>query len=478
MSIARLIRKGTIAASILPILAAAPPANAQQIDYAVRSTGAFLTDGRRDLGLAGEDTSGAFYLNVAPRVVVELNRSWSGYARARVFLPTDRIAANVSDERDDTRPARSFAGLNEFWIQYTGLTSYPGEALRIGRQRIRQSGNEWWDQDADAIRWVLDSTLLSVDLGAAHQFSMYRTDAPSVPREQRDRTYFFGTLSADWLPEDRIGLRVTHAADDLDLPAIGTDVSADEKLQDARLTWLGLYAHNGFFDIRANERRLAYGAEVTHLSGSQTVAQREANGVISGHVAQDVRAWQASAGVRWQPFIRMPVRVGAAYTYSEGGERNGRSTQFQQTGMQSNASYFTGVQTLIDRYDETLQPELGNLLVASGFVAVRGLDNEAGVVYSNLQRDSVNSPIVTRNVIVAPQVPSRDIGQGVSLVFTHYFDREMRRQRLLDRGDAFTAPERRSTVSLHASVFEPGAAYGPDARTDYRAQLEVNLWLD
>jgi alginate production protein len=455
------------AAFVLAAVAATPVA-AQQIDYAIRSTGAFQTDDQHD----------AFYLNLAPRVLIEMNRSWAGYVRARVFLPTDRVAPFASDQRDDTRPARSFAGLNEFWIQYSGFTSYPGEALRIGRQRIRQTGSEWWDQDADAIRWALDSTLLTMDLGVAHQFSTYRTDDGSVPIEQRNRTYFFGNISADWRPEDRVGLRVTHAADNVDLPAVGTEVSLDEKLQDARLTWLGLYADSGFYDVRSGDRRFVYGGEVTYLYGSQTVAQRDANNLITSSVSQDVRAWQASTGLRWQPSKRAPVQVGAAYTYSEGGERDGRSTQFQQTGMQSNTSYFTGAQTLIDRYNEALRPELGNLLVASGFVSFRGLANEAGLVYSNFRRDSANSPIVTRNVVVAPLVASRDIGEGVDLVFTHYFDREARRQRLLDRGDAFSARERRSMVSLRGSVFDPGEAYGPDARLDYRAQLEVTLWLD
>src|SRR5262249_33655223 len=146
-------------------------------------------------------------------------------------------------------------------------------------------------------------------------------------------------------------------------------------------------------DMENSDRRLVYGVEATHLSGSQTL--------VGNLLSQDVSAWQGSAGLRWQPLSRVPMRIGAAYTYSEGRERDGRPTQFQQTGMQSNASYFIGAQTLLDRYNEALQPELGNLLVASGFVSFRGLANEGGIVYSHFTRDSVNSPIVTRHLDIA-----------------------------------------------------------------------------
>jgi alginate production protein len=146
---------------------------AQNLDYALRTSTVFEADGRRDLGLAGRGTSETLFLNLAPRALLQFNQAWTGYVRGRIFLPTQRVTPFDSSEPDGANPTGAFAGLNEFWIQYGGFTSYPGEGLRMGRQHIRQTDNEWWDQDADALRWIFDTTLLDAEIGAARQFSTY-----------------------------------------------------------------------------------------------------------------------------------------------------------------------------------------------------------------------------------------------------------------------------------------------------------------
>jgi len=426
------------------VVASAVPATAQNIDYAVRTTLAFEADGRRDLGLTGEAPTKTTFLNFAPRAIFEFTPAWTGYLRARIFLPTNRLAPFDSTEPDDQRPARAYAGINELWIQYGGFTSYPGESVRLGRQHIRQTDSSWWDQDADALRWMLDTTLIDAEVGVAHPFSTFRTDGVEVPASQRNRTHYFTQLAADWRAENRIGLRAVHGTGGI--------------TQD--LTWLGAYAENGYYDILGAKRALSYAAEITHLTG------------------ENLDAWQASAHLRWRPLRQGPLQIGAAYAYSEGGERNGRSHQFQQTGMQSNNSYFTGTKTLVGRFNEALQADLGNLRVTTAFLALDFDNNDASLIFSRFQRDDGLAPIATNAISAVPVNASRDIGNGVDFVVTHYFAREQRRQRLLDRGDTFTAPRRRSLISLRASLFQPGEAYGPAARTDHRVLAEITIWLD
>ena len=464
------MRTLTVIALVVLAALAATPAAAQNIDYAMRTTAAFEVDAPRDL--AGGRNDNNLFLNLAPRAIFEFNPSWMAYVRGRVFLPTGRIAPFDSSDPDDRRPARAYAGINEFWLQYGGFTSYPGEAVRLGRQHIRQADSSWWDQDADALRWILDTTLLDAELGVAHPFSTFRTDGADVPVAQRHRTYYFGQIAADWRAGNRIGFRIVHSSG-RDGQSFSTDINVpDSALPKAQLTWAGLYAENGFYDLLGTNRLLSYAGEVTYLIGQQDTAPG------SSQTSQDVNAWEASAQLRWRPMRHWPVQLGGAYVFSEGGERDGRSHQFQQTGMQSNSSYFTGTSTLMGRYNETLQAQLGNLRVATAFVSLALPANEASLVFARFRRDDGNAPIFTDNVVAAPVNSSKDIGDGVDLVFTHYFAREQRRQRLLDRGDAFTAPKRRSLISLRASVFRPGEAYGPDARTDYRALLEGTVWLD
>lgn len=466
----------TTAATLLLLAAIGSlSARAQHIDCAVRATAAAGLDGPRDFELAGGRSEDYLFLSLAPRAIVEFSPAWTGYIRGRVFVPTRRVAPFDSAQPDDARAADAYAGINEFWIQYGGFTSYPGEALRIGRQHIRQTDSGWWDQDADALRWLLDSTLVDAEVGVARANSMFRTDGAEVPVAQRDRTYLFAHVAGDWRAENMLGLRIAHVTGG-EQPAFAIDPAlANATVHDARLTWVGLYADNRYYDILRSDRALAYAGEVTYLMGNQDVVPSGASETL---FSQDLSAWQANLELRWRPRPQMPLQVGGGYTFSEGGESGGRSHQFRQTGMQSNSSYFTGTKTLMGRYNEALQAQLGNLLIARAFVSLDLENDEASFIVARFRRDDGRAPIVTNNITVQPVTESRDIGWGADLVFTHYFAREQRRQRLLDRGDAFTAPQRRSLLSLRASLFEPGEAYGPAARTDYRVLLEGTLWVD
>jgi alginate production protein len=466
--------------AVLLLLAAglSAPAAAQNVDYAVRGTVAFEQDGKQDLGLAGGSAQSNLIVNLAPRVLIEFGQAWTGYLRARLFLPTGRVIPLDTSAPDSAGAANTFAGLSEFWLQFNGLTTYPGEAFRIGRQHIRQTDNEWWDQDADALRWIFDTTLLSADVGLAHQLSTYRTDSAPIPPAQRDRTYLFGTLMADWRPDNRLGVRVALASDRSTLPPIGATIAPDAKLQDARLTWVGLFADNGFSTINTDMKRFTYEGTATYLTGHQQLAVRSSSGIITDHLYQEIAAWQASAGLRWRPLPRLPLQFGGGYVYSQGGGNGTHSRQYQQNGMQSNASYFTGTSMLIERYSETLRAELGNLRVTTGLVSLDFIDNAASLIYQRFRRDSGEATIVTQNVVAAPVNDSKDIGSGLDFVYTHYLQRAARRPGLLERGDGFTAQQRKSLVSLRASLFHPGTAYGPAARDDYRLYAEVTLWLD
>jgi hypothetical protein len=130
------------------------------------------------------------------------------------------------------------------------------------------------------------------------------------------------------------------------------------------------------------------------------------------------------------------------------------------------------------RYNGTLQAQLGNLLISTAFVSLTLAANDASLIVEKFRRDSGSTAFVSDNVIAVPANEDRDVGRGLDLVFTHYLQRVRRRERLLDRGDAFTAQQRQALISLHASVFEPGRAYGSAAGTDYRIFLEVTLWVD
>ena len=58
-------------------------------------------------------------------------------------IETDTLQSDTDDgnnSRNDGRePDKSYLAAREFWVDYAGLTAYPGEHLRFGRQRLRKT---------------------------------------------------------------------------------------------------------------------------------------------------------------------------------------------------------------------------------------------------------------------------------------------------------------------------------------------------
>lgn len=444
-------------------------ASALGIDIAVRGIGSYQLDGPADLGLQGGESTDNFFLDVAPRVLIEIDDSWTGYLRGRAFLPTGAVVDTAESQINQQRRVKSFVKLDEAWLQYNGLTNYPGESVRIGHQLMRQNDTTWINQDADAVQWVVDTTLLKANAGLVHQFSSYRSDGIPLPARQRDRLYGFATFSQDWAPENNAGVRVLHAADFKNLPRTGAVVSDSPKLEDSNLTWIGVFADNRYFE-RRRSKPLAYWADVTYLLGTTDTARLGPGGVITAKQSQSISAIASTVGVRIRPF-EFPIAFGSAFAYSGGGGK----AQYQQSGLQGNVTNFTGTPTSIYLYNSALGAELGNLQIVTAYVSYRSELYDASLIYQNFQKDDVRAPITTNRVLANTPQASRDVGNGLDFVFSRYFRTPNVSAKLSDGADV-VRQEPMSVVRLRASVFDPGAAYGPGTDFNYRVTLETILW--
>lgn len=439
------------------------------VNVAVRAIGSYQLDGPADLGLLGGQSNDNFFLDVAPRVLLEIDNSWTGYLRGRAFLPTGSVVDTAETQINQQRKVKSFVKLDEAWLQYNGLTNYPGESVRLGHQLMRQNDTTWISQDADAAQWVVDTTLLKANAGIVHQFGSYRSDGIPLPDSQRDRLYGFATFSRDWTTEHSVGLRALHASDLKNLPGIGAPASDSQKLEDSNLTWVGVFAENRYFE-RRRSKPVSYWADVTYLSGNTNVATRGSGGVVNSIRSQNISAVASTVGIRLRPF-ELPVAFGSAYAYSGGGGKS----QYQQSGLQGNITNYTGTPTSIYLYNSALGAELGNLRIVTAYASYRTQLYDASLIYQNFQKDDVRVPITTNRVVAATNTVSRDVGNGLDFVVSRYFRTLNTSGKLTDGADV-VRQEPMSTIRLRASVFDPGAAYGPGTDFNYRVTLETILW--
>jgi alginate production protein len=472
-------RKSPLPAIVAASFGLATPllAQALELDYRLKASVVGVADGGRDLDLENADPTREAYVDATPWVHLQFSDDWAAFARVRAFVPTGTLLQPGNDNDNVGATDKSFVALKEAWLEYGGFTSYPGEVLRLGRQRIRDGDAQFFDQDIDALRWIVNTTLLDSEIGVAHQFDSYRSDGVDVSREQKDRTYVFGHIDYDWTERQRIGLRAVHAIDDHDAPQPGAAV--DPTLRDTRgeLTWVGLYADNHPYDwraIRPQGEIVSYWSSMTFLSGSRDrIIEDPATHTVSGSSAEDTHAWAAETGIRAQ--VAGPLQLGAAYTYSSGGSAGDADRQFEQTGVQSNYSRFTGTRAQIYRYNEAYRPELGNLQVATAFASIGDARYDASLIYNHFRRPESDGVVVSDALQVDPVQNSHDLGDGLDLVMSKYF--------ALGRPSAEELPDYTpsddsadSSVRLHASLFKPGDSYGSAAKNEYRVMLEFTLW--
>ena len=454
----------------------------------VKITGQSEVD--RDLGTrSGGDVNG-LGLDLRPWVYGERG-NWSAYAMGQAVTATDTIETDTLRQNDDGTSTdtaadgreqdKSYLAMREFWVGYSGLTAYPGEQLRFGRQRLRSDDGMWRDTNIEALNWTFDTTLLKADLGVAQRFSEYRTDLTELAPEDKDRTHLYGNVATQWTPGHWVGVRAHHTHDGGSLKNPGETVDALDKTRTGDLTWLGLEANSDAYNWR-NDHTVNYWGSVTWLTGDRDTLSSQVVGdetVATGKQSGDVNAWATDLGIRLR--LDPQWQVGAAYARGSGGGGDDGSSNYEQTGLESNRSNYTGTRSRVHRFGEAFRGELGNLQAATLFASWQLRDDyDASFIYhkfwrvdgnQNIGSSGINA-VVNDNGVNRPLVDGeKDLGQEMDVVVTKYF-----KQGLLPASMSQAIDEPSALVRLRAGVFKPGDAYGKEADSYmHRAFVDV-IW--
>ena len=384
--------------------------------------------------------------------------------RIQAFSSTGEVFLNS----DDTpKPSDGYIALREAWIDIGALTSFPGEVIRIGRQRIRQDDALWYDDDALGLEWSFDTTLLQWKLAAVQQVEGFRTDDADIENQQRDRPYFLASLGGQYRPNHFVGVRLAHAQDRFDLEDEDAEPAEERRDRERRFTWAGVHLHNNYHDYR-QVQHFGYWMELVNLRGDQRVAERPApgSGLPTTINEQDVDALAGVVAFRVRPRLETPFQFGAVYSHGEGGQDGATSRQYEQTGLHSNRARLTGTRTQIERFSGAAQYQLNNLSAVTGFIAFPGQRFELSLLAHRFRRVQSGAAVVADGLSATPTVDDDDLGTALDAVFSIYLD-GFQRTLIRDQGPA-------GEFRLRFSHFQPGAAYGPDADASYRAILETS----
>ena len=488
-----------VPAALVAALIAAAPAAALAVDsqwnVKLKAAGYDEEAMAPDSGTAGgsttapeDTTSKAGYLDLQPQLYTRFSPDWAHFVRAQGFLPSDTVQASSTEmaNQQGTTTTSGFAALREFWIEYGGITSYPGEVLRLGLQRLRDPDGLWWDHDIESARWIFDTTLFQFQIGGAKAYNTWRTDTDQLPSSLNDRAYGFVGWGTQWVPDNYVGVRIAYAADQKELPPDGSQMTLNststdpqtgatvnnwDQPQKRNVGWVGLSLDNHYYDWERGPG-LAYRLEAIAYGGTEDTVQPDpSSGVVVGTTTEDVRAVGGEGLLRARFPDPFPLQLGGGYAYGQGGHDDNGDHDFRQTGLQSNRSRFTGTRTIMNRFNEALQANLTNLRVVTAFLSLPLTNWDFSVVGNKFQRDDPTRRVYTDGVLMQPDRTngSHDLGTGWDVVLTRQLSGAVRGYSLED--------DRRSNIRVRASQFKPGDAYGGQLKNQTLVALEATLWF-
>jgi alginate production protein len=464
--------------TLLLAVATVPGTAAAQFTAGTKLKGAVYGEDARDLGMAPDgappqEERSASYVELNPFLHYQFGERSALFLRGQMFSSAGDEVVQIEDERPV--PADNFAALREAWIEFGGITSFPGETVRLGLQRVKEADGLWWDRDIESLRWIFDTTLVQAQLGVAEQFSTYRSDDIELSPSQKNRTYVFATMSRQWMPGHFYGLRAAYAMDHGTLPEEGDSIDANTKTKNRDYLWIALRSENGYYDPR-NTAGAVYWFEATALAGQrETVSDTDPfsglpTGTANAPKKENVSALAGDMGLRFRLPLVFPLNIGVMAAAAQGDRSGDQSHVFEQTGLESNRSRYTGTKTLMHRFNEALAADWSNLFAANAFISMPYELADFSIVYHQFARQDGSEPFTADGIDVQPTTDSRDLGTGWDFVATRYF-RGWGTRTTLEEEDA------RSNVRLRASRFAPGAAYADAVRDQYRVMLELTLWF-
>ena len=312
-----------------------------------------------------------------------------------------------------------FLERGEMWLTSENILGLP-LSVEIGRLDFEDDRRWWWDEDLDAVRVTLAGKTMELTLAVAQELGPTRTDRSFIEPARQGVLRVIAEANWDWDIDHTLQLFALHHNDRSPNHRIDEVVdSLREDEIDAKLTWLGARASGmwtakpGVFrywvdtaGVRGEERTVNY----LPLSGRQSVVDERVQRKVSG--------WAVDLGLTWTAPINLAPRLSLGYARGSGNKKDGgvHDSAFRQTGLNSNAPGFGGVQGF-PSYGMLLDPELSNLAIVTVGIG-RGLfaSSSLDLVYHAYRQIEPTNSLRHSRLEAGLTGQDRRIGQGLDLV--------------------------------------------------------------
>ena len=293
-----------------------------------------------------------------------------------IWLPSETsvvfASVRASAEQDVAREggnvgSEAGVALDNLWWLKADLFGTP-LAIQIGRQRLRERREFWWDDTVDGVRLHYFGKKVSAYAGigkpVAHFSKLGRVDP-----EEKGLLRAFGNLAWEWDKRQHVELFALHQDDQSRRYSVGQIIDRDRADEaDARLTWVGARARGcvkpGLL------KRLCYWGDLAQVRGVEL--KYDLDGLNARQQRVDdvdrvrVHGWAYDTGINLElPLKFRPVLTVARARGSGDKPRTpGIDGAFQQTGLHANDSKYRGP-SRFRSYGEVLRPDLSNIRITT-----------------------------------------------------------------------------------------------------------------
>jgi hypothetical protein len=408
------------------------------------------------------------YLRLNNELKIDAFYPWN--ERVSVYLQGRLVNRNLLWATNEDSDDEWDAELGEGWLFLGDLLGSP-VSLQIGRQRIFDEREWWWDEEFDAVRLHFDHEGLHAEASVADTLAPISTDLDRQDPEKQDIFRAFGRAMFEWAPKQQIGIYGLHQRDHSDPHFVGqfvdgefvgpfVDGETEEDESDGDLTWLGISA----LGRRSLGRygRLAYWLDGAYVWGDETfyaftgpTGSRRLSNPSRIH-DYSVRGWGIDVGATWE--LPLPGWPSLTLGYARGSGRSGMTEEedrgFRQTGLQDDNWKWRGSVNRYKYYGELLEPELSNLQIFTAALGIQLLRNSSlTLAYHHFRQVEKADYLRDVSISADPDGLHRSIGQELDLILG-------------------IEEWKRVQLELIGGVFRAGAAFGPEPGDSDRRRVD------
>ncbi|AMK79401.1 MULTISPECIES: alginate export family protein [Methylomonas] len=296
-------------------------------------------------------------------------------------------------------------------------------SLQVGRQRIADKRQWWWNDELDAARIYYGEDTLFAELAIAKELGSKQSDQDFIDPVSDRVVRLMGDMVWQWDPKQNLSLFFLSQFDNSDNQHPGDVIRANRKdASDGDLNWFGGRAMGKFKIERVG--KIGYWLDSAFVFGEETTQTfTDINSNVSRVRAQTprhVEAWGMDAGITWYSnlFLEPYLTLGYAYGSGDSNPGDGTDSSYRQSGIHNNKIKLSGSQRF-RYYGELFRPELSNLNImtaALGFPISE--QSSIDLLYHHYEQATPSATIRDSRIRATPNGRRGTLGDEFDLVLS------------------------------------------------------------